>query len=216
MDKSLIDEKQSLFNRISRQIRSKSVIGAMKKVPRERFVPLEGRSMAYLDVPLAIGCGQTISQPFIVALMTAALELQGYEKVLEVGAGSGYQAAVLSGLLPQGKVVSTELIPSLAKKAEALLSEMGYHNVEVQPAGAVLGCPDQAPFDAIIVAAAAPRLPEALTEQLAVGGRLVVPVGTLDEQTLVHALRTDEGISIKMLGQCRFVPLIGPDAFTKN
>ena len=212
----MIDDKQSLFNRISRQIRSKSVMDAMKKVSRERFVPAEDRSMAYLDVPLAIGSGQTISQPFIVALMTAALELQGHEKVLEVGTGSGYQAAVLSELLPQGKVVSTELIPLLAQKAEALLKELGYYNVEVQPAGTVLGCPDQAPFDAIIVAAAAPRLPEALTEQLAVGGRLVVPVGTLEEQMLVHALRTDEGISIKMLGPCRFVPLIGPDAFTKN
>jgi protein-L-isoaspartate(D-aspartate) O-methyltransferase len=172
--------------------------------------------MAYADVALSIGLGQTISQPYIVALMTEALGLGGGEKVLDLGTGSGYQAAVLAELLPAGSVLSVELIPQLAERARSLLRELGYDNVDVRQAGPELGCPEQAPFDAIIVAAAAPRLPEALGEQLAVGGHMVVPVGTLAEQTLVHVLRTEEGISIKMLGPCRFVPLIGPGAFAKT
>ena len=216
MVRSLADDKKNLFDGISRKIRAKSVTEAMKRVPRERFVPPDGRSKAYLDVPLNIGMGQTISQPYIVALMTEALGLQGYEQVLEVGTGSGYQAAILSELLPRGKVITVELIPVLANNAKVLLRDLGYANVDVRQAGPVLGCPELAPFDAIIVAAAAPRLPESLEGQLAVGGRMVVPVGTLEEQKLVHVLRTEEGISIKMLGSCRFVPLIGPGAFHNN
>ena len=215
MNRSLQDDQKSLFNSIFRKIRTKSITDAMQRVPRETFVPPEFRPMAYEDVSLAIGMGQTISQPYIVALMTEALGLQGNEKVLEVGTGSGYQAAILSELLPRGRIVSVELIPLLANKAKVLLRKLGYANVDVQQAGPVLGCPGQAPFDAIIVAAAAPRLPEALGEQLAVGGRMVVPVGTLEEQKLVQVLRTEEGTSIKMLGLCRFVPLIGPAAFAK-
>ena len=216
MDRGLLEDRKSLFNGISRKIRTRSVTEAMRRVPRERFVPRESRPMAYADVALSIGLGQTISQPYIVALMTEALGLGGGEKVLDLGTGSGYQAAVLAELLPAGSVLSVELIPQLAERARSLLRELGYDNVDVREAGPELGCPEQAPFDAIIVAAAAPRLPAALGEQLAVGGRMVVPVGTLAEQTLVHVLRTEEGISIKMLGPCRFVPLIGPGAFAKT
>ena len=152
----------------------------------------------------------------MVAMMTKALGLNGTERVLEVGTGSGYQAAVLSLLTPQGKVVTVELIPSLARRAAAILAELGYGNVEVKEAGPTLGCPSLGRFDAIIVAAAAPRLPESLIGQLAVGGRLVVPVGTRKSQELIQALRTGEGVSIRALGPCRFVPLIGEEAFPKD
>ena len=169
--------------------------------------------MAYLDLPLGIGEGQTISQPYIVALMVAALGLQSHERVLEVGTGSGYEAAILSLLVPQGRVCTVELVPSLAERARNLLLELGYDDVRVELAGPTLGCSDHAPFDAIIVAAASPKLPESLVSQLAVGGRLVIPVGTLEQQHLVHAIRTDEGLSVRMMGPCRFVPLIGREAF---
>ena len=213
MDKALVKARTSLFSSLRRKVGAESVIRAMERVPRERFVPEEHRRMAYLDMPIGIGEGQTISQPYIVALMLAALALQGHEKVLEVGAGSGYQAAVLSLLVPQGRVCAVELVPSLAQRAEALLSDLGFRNVRVEPAAPSLGCLDHGPFDAIIVAAASPKLPEALVSQVAVGGRLIIPVGTLEEQELVRAVRTEEGLSVSMLGPCRFVPLIGQEAF---
>ena len=213
MNKSLIKAKRKLFGSLSRKIRCEPVMQAMKLVPRERFVPAESRHLSYQDVPLAIGEGQTISQPFIVALMIKELRLLGHERVLEVGAGSGYQAAILSLLVPQGKVVAVELIPLLADGAEKLLKQLEYANVEVKLAGPELGCAERGPFDAIIVSAASPKLPEALLSQLAVGGRLIIPVGTLEQQELVFVSRTDEGLSVRMLGPCRFVPLIGREAF---
>ena len=187
----------------------------MEQVPRERFVPAESRHMAYLDLPLNIGEGQTISQPYIVAMMTEAMQLRSHERVLEVGTGSGYQAAILSVLVPKGQVVTVELVPALAERARGVLKDLGYANVQVKLADASLGCSELGPYDAIMVSAAAPRLPDSLVSQLAVGGRLVVPVGTLDQQELAQAHRTDEGISVRMLGPCRFVPLIGPEAFPK-
>lgn len=213
MQIDLTSSKRALLKNLSRVIDSKRVIEAMELVPRERFVPQDSCHMAYMDVALAIGEGQTISQPYIVALMTKALGLKGTEKVLEVGTGSGYQAAVLSLLAPKGKVVTVERVPSLAIKAEALLAGLGYDNVKVKEAGPTLGCPSLGPFNAIIVTAAAPRLPESLIGQLAVGGTLVAPVGTRENQELIQALHTDEGISIRALGACRFVPLIGEEAF---
>ena len=213
MDKALAKARKSLFSSLRRKVGAESVIQAMEQVPRERFVPEEHRRMAYLDMPLGIGEGQTISQPYIVALMLAALALQGHEKVLEVGAGSGYQAAVLSLLVPQGRVCAVELVPFLAQRAEALLGELDCRNVQVELASPSLGCLDHAPFDAIIVAAASPKLPESLVAQLAVRGRLVIPIGTLEQQDLVRAVRTEEGLSVGMLGPCRFVPLIGQEAF---
>lgn len=213
VDKDLGKAKQDLFRSLRRSIHAESVVKAMEQVPRELFLPPESRHLAYLDLPLGIGEGQTISQPYIVALMLAALQLRGRERVLEVGTGSGYQAAVLSLLVPQGRIITMERVSPLAERARALLQQLGHGNVEVKLAGPVLGAPLGAPFDAIIVAAAAPQLPQSLISQLAVGGRMVIPVGTLDQQELVQALRTDEGLSLRLLGPCRFVPLIGPEAF---
>ena len=215
MDRSLNKAKKKLFRRLLRNIHCEPIIRAMEQVPREWFVPPESRHMSYLDLPLAIGEGQTISQPYIVAFMIKELGLRGHERVLEVGTGSGYQAAILSVLVPQGRVATVELIPVLAERAGTLLGELGYNNVEVKLAGPALGCPERGPFDAIIVSAASPKLPEFLVSQLAVGGRMVIPVGTLEQQELVYASRTDEGLSVRMLGPCRFVPLIGREAFPK-
>ena len=196
-----------------RNIPSKTVIRAMEQVPRDLFVPQDSRHMAYLDLPLSIGEEQTISQPYIVAMMTEALELSGGDRVLEIGTGSGYQTAILSALTPRGRVVSMERVPALMQQARQRLQELGYRNVEVQQAGSSLGCPSKGPYDAIIVTAAAPRLPESLLSQLAIGGRLVIPVGTLSQQELVQARRTDDGLSLRVLGPCRFVPLLGAEAF---
>ncbi len=216
MNKNLSKENKELFRHLGRNIHSESVLRAMKQVPRERFVPADKRHMAYLDIPLGIGQGQTISQPYIVALMTQALELEGQERVLEVGTGSGYQAAVLSLLVPRGEVISVERIPELADRARALLAELEYDNVVVELAQATLGAPHHAPFDAILVTAACPQIPEALVGQLAVRGRLVLPIGTRDSQELIQVRRTEEGLSIRWLGPCRFVPLIGREAFPEN
>lgn len=208
--------REELFRSLRRYIRSEAVLRAMEQVPRELFVPPDSRHLAYLDIPLGIGEGQTISQPFIVALMTEALGLRGQEQVLEVGTGSGYQAAILSLLALRGQVITVERMPLLAEQARTLLRRLGRDNVTVELAGPVLGAPQRAPFDAIIVTAASPQVPDALVAQLAVGGRLVIPVGTLDNQELMQVLRTDEGISVRWLGPCRFVPLIGPGAFPEE
>ena len=213
MDRSQVDSKRELFRKLLRNISSETVIRAMEQVPRERFVPQDSRHMAYLDLPLSIGEGQTISQPYIVAMMTEAMELSGGDRVLEIGTGSGYQTAILSALTPRGRVVSMERVPALMQQARQRLQELGYRNVEVQQAGSSLGCPSKGPYDAIIVTAAAPRLPKSLISQLAIGGRLVIPVGTLSQQELVQARRTDEGLSLRVLGPCRFVPLLGAEAF---
>ena len=213
MDRRQVDPKRELFRKLLRNIPSETVIRAMKQVPRDLFVPQDSRHMAYLDLPLSIGEEQTISQPYIVAMMTEALELSGGDRVLEIGTGSGYQTAILSALTPRGRVVSMERVPALMQQARQRLQELGYRNVEVQQAGSSLGCPSKGPYDAIIVTAAAPRLPESLLSQLAIGGRLVIPVGTLSQQELVQARRTDEGLSLRVLGPCRFVPLLGAEAF---
>ena len=209
----LQSERRELFVKLGSEIGNKAVLEAMERVPRERFVPADLRSLAYQNIPLAIGSGQTISQPYMVARMTELLELKGDERVLEVGTGSGYQAAILSLLLPRGWVVSMERDAALAEAARARLKEMGYENVTAEFAGPVLGCPDRAPFDAIVVTAACPGLPDTLVEQLAVGGRLVAPVGPRDEQNLILAQRTEEGLTVEVQGRCRFVPLLGPEGF---
>ncbi len=214
MGKSLRDAKAALFRKLRREVGNERVMRAMEQTHREMFVPPDHRSAAYEDAPLPIGQGQTISQPFIVALMTAALRLSPTDTVLEVGTGSGYQAAILSHLVPRGRVVTVERIHTLARRAEGLLRSLQIHNVQVLAAGPDLGCPEQAPYDAIIVTAAAPKLPQSLLDQLAVGGRIIIPVGGAEEQELVWAMRTGEGVSFSFdKGPCRFVPLIGREAW---
>ncbi|HIE16995.1 MAG TPA: protein-L-isoaspartate(D-aspartate) O-methyltransferase [Dehalococcoidia bacterium] len=200
-----------LLDSLSQEISDKRVLSAMAHVPRELFVPPECYRAAYEDMPLSIGFGQTISQPFIVALMTQALELKGDEKVLEVGTGSGYQAAILAELARW--VVSVERIPELAKSAKEVLKKLGYTNIEIHEADRVLGWPSGAPYDGIIVTAGAPRVPQALLEQLKLGGRLVIPVGSRWEQNLLKVTRREKQNVVENLGGCRFVPLIGEGAW---
>ena len=183
----------------------------MACVPRERFVSPDHYYAAYEDMPLSIGFGQTISQPFIVALMTQALGLKGDEKVLELGTGSGYQTAILAELAKW--VVSIERIPQLAESARRVLSELGYKNFDIHTSSEALGWPDGTPYDAIIVTAGAPRVPDALLEQLVLGGRLVIPVGSRWEQDLLKVTKRKRKHLVQSLGGCRFVPLIGPGAW---
>jgi protein-L-isoaspartate(D-aspartate) O-methyltransferase len=207
------DQIRSLLEELFTQgITDEPVLRALAMVPRERFVPKNFLADAWSNVALPIGAGQTISQPFIVALMTQALNLSGDEKVLEIGTGSGYQAAVLAELAE--KVISIERQPTLAANAEALLSELGYDNVEIHIADGSAGWQPGAPYDRIIVTAAAPRLPLALREQLSSdGGRLVVPVGSASEQSLVAIERKGDTYTQSPLGPVRFVPLIGRAGF---
>lgn len=200
-----------LIECLSREISDKRVLEAMARVPRELFVPPESYYIAYEDMPLSIGFGQTISQPFIVALMTQALELKGDEKVLELGTGSGYQAAILAELARW--VVSVERILELAESARRILEKLGYTNIEIHIAEKALGWPAGAPYDAIIVTAGAPRIPDALLEQLRFGGRLVIPVGSRWEQDLLRITKRRKGNLVESLGGCRFVPLIGDGAW---
>ena len=211
----LAKSRAALLEQLSRRIRAPNVLRAMGAVPRECFVPPDSRHMAYLDIPLPIGEGQTISQPTMVAEMTAALRLSARDKILEVGGGSGYQAAVLAHLAPEGMVVTVERLPALASRAEATLLELDYRNVVVEPAGLAPGCPERGPYDAVLVAAAAPAIPPSLMAQLRVGGRMALPVGSREEQELLLVLKTGEGISISALGPCRFVPLLGAEGFAE-
>ena len=213
LDRKLLADRNELFSKLRRKIRTVSVLRAMERVPRNAFVPMSERPLSYRDTPLSIGEGQTISQPYIVALITEALRLQPTDRVLEVGCGSGYQAAVLSEMTPEGNVVTVERVSSLAQRARETLKELNYQNIFVEDASNELGYPWHGPFDAIVVSAAIPRLIPSLIRQLAVGGRMVVPVGKLERQELVCVLRTGEGVSVRMLGSCRFVPLIGREAF---
>jgi protein-L-isoaspartate(D-aspartate) O-methyltransferase len=201
----------NLLRYLDHEIADKRVIEAMRHVPREAFVSLEQYHAAYDDRPLSIGFGQTISQPFIVALMVQALELKGDEKVLELGTGSGYEAAILAELAQ--KVVTVECIPELAESAKQVLGKLGYSNIEVHIAGQTLGWPDGAPYDAIIVSAGAPTVPQVLLEQLTLNGRLVIPVGSRWQQDLLRVTKLRKGNEIENLGGCYFVPLIGEDAW---
>jgi len=203
--------KAELIKHLSWEIADKRVVEAMKRVPREAFVPQEYYHAAYEDRPLSIGFGQTISQPFIVALMIQALELKGDEKVLELGTGSGYEAAVLAELAKQ--VVTVEIIPELAESAKRVLEKLGYSNVEVHIAGKTLGWLEDAPYDAIIVSAGAPSIPQILLGQLSWGGRLVIPVGSHWQQELMKIRKDKEGNKVENLGACYFVPLIGEGAW---
>jgi protein-L-isoaspartate(D-aspartate) O-methyltransferase len=183
----------------------------MQKVDRANFVPPSSAHLAYKDISLPIVDNQTISQPFIVALMIGALDLRASDRVLEVGTGSGFQAAVLARLARE--VVTVERIPSLAESAEDRLKTLGMDNVRVHLAGEELGWPEDSPYDTVVVSAAAPTLPRKLIDQLVVGGRMVAPVGSMGSQELMRVVRTADGFSVRTLGSCRFVPLIGPDAW---
>ena len=208
---SFEEAREMLVRELSREITDERVLHAFGVVPRERFVLDEARHLAYANRPLPIGHGQTISQPLMVALMLHELRLQGEERVLDVGTGSGYQAALLSVLAR--RVVGVELIRELAERARGVLRDLGYDNVEVHVAGDELGWPAGAPYDAIVVAAASPRVPQSLVAQLAPGGRLVIPVGGDEGQDLLVVEKGPEGLTVSRKGGCRFVPLIGREAY---
>lgn len=200
-----------LFESLRHEIRDRRVLSAIACVPRELFVSPDYYYAAYEDMPLSIGFGQTISQPFIVALMTQALRLKGDEKVLELGTGSGYQTAILANLAK--RIVSIERIDKLAESAKTALDKLGCNNVEIHSAVETLGWPESAPYDAIIVTAGAPHIPDILLEQLALGGTMVIPVGSRWEQDLLKVTKRKRKHLVKNLGGCRFVPLIGPGAW---
>ncbi|MBO0911178.1 MAG: protein-L-isoaspartate(D-aspartate) O-methyltransferase [Acidobacteria bacterium] len=194
-----------------RGIRDERVLGAMLRVPRHEFVPEETRSRAYGDHPIPIGEGQTISQPFIVALSLEALELAGSEKVLEIGTGSGYQTALLGELARA--VYSVERHPSLAERAESVLARLGSRNTKVMVGDGSHGLREFAPYDGILVAAAAPSIPESLLDQLAEGGRMVIPVGPPHAQELDRVRRQEGNFNVEVIEGCRFVPLIGAEGY---
>jgi protein-L-isoaspartate(D-aspartate) O-methyltransferase len=201
---------------VSRQLRRRDitderVLAAMERVPRELFVDEADRRRAYDDVPLSIGFGQTISQPYMVALICQTADVRPGHRVLDIGTGSGYQAAVLAEL--GAEVHTVERIPELAERARDALASAGYGRVQVHVGDGSLGLPSEGPFDAVVVAAAAPGLPEPLYEQLVPGGRLVVPVGGPSGQRLEVAVRSPEGPAILRSVPCRFVPLVGAEGF---
>lgn len=194
-----------------RGIRDAAVLTAMERVPRHEFIPEQSRREAYRDCPVLIGEGQTISQPYIVAAMTEALQVQPTSKVLEIGTGTGYQAAVLGELAR--KVYSVERHASLAATAQQVLRQLGYANIEIVVGDGSLGLPEHAPFDRIIVAAGSPDIPPVLLQQLADGGRMVIPVGPQDVQMLKVVRRAGSEFISSNLDACRFVPLIGKHGF---
>jgi len=199
---------------VARGVKDARVIAAMRKVPRHLFVEEALQNQAYSDRPLPIGEKQTISQPYMVALMTEALQLTGKEKVLEIGAGSGYQTAILAESARQ--VFSIERILSLTMKARMLLINLGYTNVEIKFSDGTEGWIGESPFDAIIVTAGSPDIPQPLVDQLAVGGRLVIPVGDESVQDLIRLTKTEEGVKREDLGGCRFVKLIGKHGWSEE
>jgi len=194
---------------VARGVDDARVLAAMRQVPRHEFVPADVRASAYDDRPLPIGWEQTISQPYIVALMTSALRLQGSERVLEIGTGSGYQAAVLAAIVPE--VYSIEILPELAQAARATLDRLGLERVRLRTGDGFRGWPEHAPFDAIVVTASPLQVPQPLLEQLAPGGRMVLPVGG-EQQLLLRITRGPNGYESDTLAAVRFVPMTGEAA----
>lgn len=192
---------------VSRGVQDERVLAVMRKIPRHEFLPEAIRGMAYADNALPLGEGQTMSQPYMVALMTELLGLKGPERVLEIGTGSGYQAAVLAELCE--KVYTVERVKSLADKARATLDRLGYKSVAIKVYDGTYGWKEMAPFDAIVVTAGSPDIPAPLVEQLKEGGRMVIPVGDRYGQELVTVVKTAEGITARRSIPCVFVPLIG-------
>ncbi len=191
---------------ISRGIKDKNIINAMLKVPRHMFVPEDERNYAYIDSPLAIGEGQTISQPYIVAYMSEALALKPTDKVLEIGTGSGYQAAILAEIVKE--VCTIEIIKTLADTATDTLNNLGYKNIKVRCADGYLGWPEEAPFDAIIITAAPRKIPEHLLGQLKIKGKMILPLGDM-YQELMLITKTEEGMVKRNMGAVSFVPMTG-------
>lgn len=200
-------EKMVKQQLVLRGISDSRVLTAMGKVPRDRFVGKDQKPSAYADRPLSIGYGQTISQPYIVALMTEALELEPENKVLEIGTGSGYQAAILAEIVK--KVYTIEKIEPLLKQAQKILEDLGYDNIISKVYDGTQGWPEHAPFDAILVTAGAPRIPSPLMDQLAEGGRMIIPVGDETLQELIKVTKKTGKSQREKLGGCRFVPLVG-------
>ena len=195
-----------------RGIRDERLLAAMSKVPRHEFVSRQNWNEAYADHPVPIAEKQTTSQPYMIAAMVQAAQIKPGDRVLEIGAGSGYQTALLAELGSQ--VFAVERYPSLAETAQKTLERLGYRNAKIVTADGSLGLPEAAPYDAIIVSAAAPRIPQALMDQLAVGGRLLIPVGEADQQVLQLVQRNADGsTTARTLEGCRFVPLIGEQGF---
>jgi protein-L-isoaspartate(D-aspartate) O-methyltransferase len=208
VDKFAVARREMVEDQIRRRgVASPCVLEAMLSVPRHEFVPDEFRAYAYADKPLPIGEGQTISQPFMVGAMTEALELTGSERVLEIGTGSGYQSAVLSLLARE--VISIESHTSLALAAQERLGRLGFANVHIHNGDGSLGFADAAPYDAILITAAAPEIPPLLASQLGEGGRLVIPVGSQENQELLQARKEEGKLYSRALFDCRFVPLLG-------
>jgi len=208
-DFSSLRESMVVNQVAARGVRSESVLKAMRKVPRELFLPKELAEFAYKDSPLPIAAGQTISQPYIVAFMIEALALRGGEKVLEIGAGSGYAAAVLGEIA--GEVYTIEYIEELAKSAASILAELDYDNVQVLHGDGTLGWEEHAPYDGIIVTAGGPEIPESLKQQLKIGGRMIIPIGEHKHfQELTRVTRVSETrFKSEDLADVRFVPLVG-------
>ncbi|MGE0686841.1 MAG: protein-L-isoaspartate(D-aspartate) O-methyltransferase [Dehalococcoidia bacterium] len=205
------EQRNRLVDSLRPEIHDERLLEVMRRVPRERFLTDDQQPYAYEDRPLPIGHGQTNSQPRMIALMVQELRLTGDESVLEVGAGSGYQTALLAELAKG--VIGVELIRPLAERAARVLREFGYNNARIELAGETIGWPAEAPYDAIIVAAAAPRIPISLMRQLAPGGRLAIPVGGREGQDLLIAEKRPEGVVVTRRGGCSFVPLLGKEAF---
>jgi protein-L-isoaspartate(D-aspartate) O-methyltransferase len=215
-DAALQPDKEIMLRRHlqGRGIFDPRVLDAMRRIPRERFVDEASRMDAYADRAMSIGCGQTISQPFIVALMTEALALHGDERVLEIGTGSGYQTAILADLARE--VVSIERHAELSRHAAEVLAELGYTRVKLIVGDGSLGWPAEAPYDRILVAAAAAAPPQHLIDQLAPDGILVIPVGDLDEQMLQAIRKVGETTEVEPLSACRFVPLVGAEGWPES
>ncbi|HSA59873.1 MAG TPA: protein-L-isoaspartate(D-aspartate) O-methyltransferase [bacterium] len=207
MDFHIARKKMVAQQLVARGIRAPRVIEAMGRVPRHEFVDPGMAAQAYLDHPLNIGCKQTISQPYIVALMSQALELGGREKVLEIGTGSGYQTAILAELA--GQVFSIERVTTLSNRARMVLYRLGYSNLTLRIGDGTVGWPDEAPFDAILVTAGSPSVPKLYAEQLAEGGRLVIPRGDEGSQILIRVRKREGRLEEENLGACRFVKLYG-------
>jgi len=209
----LAAQKVSLLEHLKSRIRDERVLNAVERLPRECFVLTRYEYAAYINEPLPIGYDQTISQPVIICMMTEALELTGNEKVLEIGTGSGYQTAILAELASE--VITTERLPSLLETARRMLRTLGYSNITFHLTRDNLGWPATAPYDAIIVTAGAPTIPASLLDQLNYGGRLVIPVGSRQAQELLQITKNKNRNVVRKLGGCRFVPLIGQEAWDK-